>query len=71
MAILRSLRVAAVAASAPGAACAPREQGEGHVAEIIDGRSFRLTNGREIRLAGIEGLGSTKADRAKALPLRS
>lgn len=73
MAILISLglRVAAVAASAPGAACAPQEQGEGDVAEIIDGRNFRLTNRGEIRLLGIEGLGSTKADRAEALPLRS
>ena len=25
-------------------------QGEGHVAEVIDGRSFRLGDGREIKL---------------------
>ena len=37
------------------------------VAEIIDGRSFRLTDGREIRLAGIEPTGTTKADRISAL----
>jgi endonuclease YncB( thermonuclease family) len=49
------------------AACAPPELGEGHVAEIIDGRSFRLTDGREIRLAGIEPTGTTKADRISAL----
>ncbi len=42
-------------------------QGEGHVAEIIDGRSFRLTDGREIRLAGIEPSGPTKADRVGAV----
>ncbi len=47
--------------------CAPPPQGEGHVAEIIDGRSFRLTDGREIRLAGIEPSGATKADRISAL----
>lgn len=35
-------------------ACAFPEQGEGHVTEIIDNRSFRLDDGREIKLAGIE-----------------
>ncbi|WP_316230238.1 thermonuclease family protein [Bradyrhizobium sp. SZCCHNR1051] len=30
------------------------ELGEGHVSEIIDARSFRLDDGREVRLAGIE-----------------
>jgi endonuclease YncB( thermonuclease family) len=44
--------VPAVSAHAAGCSFAP--QGEGRVAEIIDGRSFRLTDGREIRLAGIE-----------------
>ena len=49
--------------------CLFEPQGEGRVAEIIDGRSFRLTDGREIRLAGIESAGddTTKADRAAAL----
>jgi len=36
------------------AACRFEPQGEGRVAEIIDGRSFRMTDGREVRLAGIE-----------------
>jgi endonuclease YncB( thermonuclease family) len=49
------------------ASCAPPGLGEGHVAEIIDGRSFRLDDGREIRLAGIEPVGATKADRITAL----
>jgi endonuclease YncB( thermonuclease family) len=40
--------------SALAEACAFADLGEGHVAEIIDGRSFRLTDGREIRLSGIE-----------------
>ena len=57
-----------VMAAAPCAAsCAPPELGQGHVAEIIDGRSFRLTDGREIRLAGIEPAGASKADRISAL----
>src|SRR5579863_5423952 len=38
----------------PAAPCAFEQQGEGHVSAVIDGRSFRLTDGREIRLAGIE-----------------
>ncbi len=42
-------------------------QGEGHVAGIIDGKSFRLADGREIRLAGIEPAGATKAERIAAL----
>lgn len=57
-----------VVATPPCAAsCAPPELGEGHVAEIIDGRSFRMTDGREIRLAGIEPAGETRADRISAL----
>jgi len=35
-------------------------KGEGHVAEIIDGRSFRLSDGREIRLAGIEATAASR-----------
>ena len=49
--------------------CLFEPQGEGRVAEIIDGRSFRLTDGREIRLAGIESAAdeTTRAARAAAL----
>ncbi|WP_407177469.1 thermonuclease family protein [Bradyrhizobium sp. STM 3562] len=61
------LVLAAPAQSAFAAACAPPPQGEGRVAEIVDGRSFRLTDGREIRLAGIEPAGITKAERVNAL----
>lgn len=42
------------AASVHAEGCAFADLGEGHVAEIVDGRSFRLSDGREIRLAGIE-----------------
>jgi endonuclease YncB( thermonuclease family) len=48
------IALAAASVSAHAAACAFETQGEGHVAGIIDGRSFRLSDGREIRLAGIE-----------------
>ena len=36
------------------AGCAFEPQGEGRVAAVIDARSFRLEDGREVRLAGIE-----------------
>jgi hypothetical protein len=42
--------------------------GEGHVAGVVDAMSFRLTDGNEVRLAGIEPvIGITKANRAGAL----
>jgi endonuclease YncB( thermonuclease family) len=59
----------AAGAPADAAGCAFEAQGEGHVAAIIDARTFRLEDGREIRLAGIEPAISEKsaADRASAL----
>jgi endonuclease YncB( thermonuclease family) len=60
---------AAAAAPLFAAPCSFEAQGEGHVAEVIDGRSFRLGDGREIKLAGIELASSdaTRAERAAAL----
>lgn len=50
------------------AACDYETQGEGRVAAIIDGRGFRMDDGREVRLAGIEpGPGLTPAESARAL----
>lgn len=46
--------IGSVAPHAAGAGCSFRAQGEGRVAAIIDGRSFRLQDGREVRLAGVE-----------------
>jgi endonuclease YncB( thermonuclease family) len=40
--------------SAIAAGCKFEPQGEGRVAAIIDGRTFRMDDGREVRLAGIE-----------------
>jgi len=70
-----NLLVGAAAFAAPGAgaqapAPAPRTPSDcagpatlaGEVASIIDGRSFRLTDGREVRLAGIEPPAMTGAD---------
>ncbi|MEW6644565.1 MAG: thermonuclease family protein [Pseudomonadota bacterium] len=54
----RSLAVmvalATLAAPAAQAACTDEAQGEGRVDTVIDARTFRLRDGREIRLAGIE-----------------
>ena len=68
-------RLACVAAGlvlfAPGKAhaggCAFETLGEGHVADVIDIRTFRLDDGREIRLAGIEPAESDKARGTAAL----
>jgi endonuclease YncB( thermonuclease family) len=57
----------AAASPADAAGCWLQPQGEGRVAAVIDGRSFRLSDGREIRLAGIEPVMSEKADRTSAL----
>ena len=54
------------AASAAG--CRFDVQGEGRVAEVIDLRTFRLDDGREVRLAGIE-LPAAKAKPAEASAL--
>src|SRR5437762_9516275 len=58
--LLAMLSAAAPAMPAHAAGCSFAPQGEGRVAEIIDGRSFRLADGREIRLAGIEPVPSEK-----------
>jgi endonuclease YncB( thermonuclease family) len=63
-----SLLLAAVAASpAHAAGCAFEPQGEGRVVAVIDARSFRLEDGREVRLAGIEPVVTEQANRTAAL----
>ena len=47
--------------------CAFERQGEGRVAAVLDGRSLRLEDGREIRLAGIERDGTDTARGRAAL----
>jgi endonuclease YncB( thermonuclease family) len=49
------------------AGCAFEAQGEGRVAAVIDARTFRLDDGREIRLAAIELADADKAKGAAAL----
>jgi endonuclease YncB( thermonuclease family) len=69
---LCGLVLVVAAGPAIAAGCAFEPQGEGRVAAVIDARTFRLDDGREIRLAGIEPVYSEKpaigqADRASAL----
>ena len=61
------LLLVAAAGLALAAACAFEPQGEGRVAAVIDARSFRLEDGREIRLSGIEPARSEKAKDNSAL----
>src|ERR1700682_3259206 len=59
--------VAAAAGPAVAAGCAFEPQGEGRVAAVVDSRTFRLQDGREVRLAGIEPVVAEKAGRTSAL----
>jgi endonuclease YncB( thermonuclease family) len=52
-AVMGAMLVAA-AGSAIAAGCGFEPQGEGRVGAIIDNRTFRLEDGREVRLAGIQ-----------------
>ncbi len=49
------------------APCSFQPQGEGRVAAITDARSFRLADGRDIKLAGIEAVSADAARRTAAL----
>ena len=60
-----TLMAATAAARAEG--CAFEPQGEGRVAAVIDARTFRLQDGREVRLAGIEPVTREKANPSAAL----
>jgi endonuclease YncB( thermonuclease family) len=51
---LCSVLLVADAYPALAGACSFEPQGQGRVAAIIDARSFRMDDGREVRLAGIE-----------------
>jgi endonuclease YncB( thermonuclease family) len=61
--------LAAIASTVTGAAlaasaCSFEQQGEGRVGAIIDARTFRMDDGREVRLAGIETATTTNGDAA-------
>ena len=54
--VLIALGAAMIASgsSASAAPCSLTPQGEGRVSALIDARTFRMDDGREVRLAGIE-----------------
>jgi endonuclease YncB( thermonuclease family) len=49
----------AVTGTALAAPCSFEAQGEGRIGAIIDARTFRMDDGREVRLAGIETVTTT------------
>jgi endonuclease YncB( thermonuclease family) len=53
--------VAAAAGPAIAGGCGFEPQGEGRVSSIIDNRTFRLEDGREVRLAGIQAVATGSA----------
>jgi len=67
LAVVVSCVLVAAAWPADAAGCLFESQGEGRVAAVIDARTVRLQDGREVRLAGIEPIASTKANRTAAL----
>ena len=60
MGLAGSLVLVAAVRPLVAAGCFYPPQGEGRVTAVIDARSFRLEDGREIRLAGIEQPSSDK-----------
>jgi hypothetical protein len=52
---------------AVAAGCSFEPQGDGRVTAVIDARSFRLADGREVILAGIESAGSQQTKNISAL----
>ena len=62
-----SLMCVGAAGPAGAAGCSFESQGEGRVAAIIDARTFRLQDGREVRLAGIEPVAAENSNRTSAL----
>jgi endonuclease YncB( thermonuclease family) len=67
LAVIASLICVAMANSAAAAGCSFEVQGEGRVAAVIDARTLRLQDGREVRLAGIEPVASGKSNPTSAL----
>ena len=62
-----ALRVAVLPGPAEAAGCSFEAQGEGRVADVVDARSFRLDDGREVRLVGIEPVAAAAVDQWSAL----
>jgi endonuclease YncB( thermonuclease family) len=64
---LSAIALVGASGRAEAAGCWFEAQGDGRVAAVIDARSFRLEDGREVRLAGIEPAGTTDAKRTAVL----
>ena len=62
--VLGAIAPTAIGPALAASACSLEAQGEGRVSAIIDARTFRMDDGREVRLAGIE---TPRADGAAAL----
>ncbi|GLR83843.1 thermonuclease family protein [Bradyrhizobium iriomotense] len=58
--IIAAILLLASHSAALAAACQFESQGEGRVADVVDARSLRLDDGREVRLIGIEPTTTTK-----------
>jgi len=65
--MLAGLMLAGLTGPAMAGGCAFEPQGEGRVDAVADDTGFRLSDGREVRLAGIEPVNSDRANRASAL----
>ena len=65
--LLAAAAFAAIATPVRAAPCMFEPQGEGRVTAVIDARTFRLDDGREIRLAGIEPVAADALSRTAAL----
>jgi endonuclease YncB( thermonuclease family) len=65
---LCGLLLTAAAEPAIAADCLLEPQGDGHVAEVVDARTLRLEDGRDVILAGIEPVtpGATDNDKTRA-----
>jgi endonuclease YncB( thermonuclease family) len=67
LALTGFVMLAAAISPAIAGGCAFESQGEGRVDKVIDATSFRLADGREVRLAGIEPAISGKPNGIAAL----
>ena len=66
---LSGLVIASAAGPAIAAGCSFAPQGEGRVVEVIDARTLRLDDGREVNLIGIEPVASNDAETARSAAL--
>jgi endonuclease YncB( thermonuclease family) len=62
--VLGAISPAVTGPALAASACSPTPQGEGRVSAVIDARTFRMEDGREVRLAGIETVTTTNGSAA-------